>query len=84
MILQRVIPKIAPLGVGYANRPKRRQTGGYVACSHIYGPAWISSNNLGEVIYIFESPRLEKACISGLCPSPLESPPPPPKDTQMG
>ena len=37
MILQGVTLKIQPLGVGYANRPKKAQNGGggYVAFSHI-------------------------------------------------
>ena len=29
-------PTIQPLGVGYANRPKKAKMGGYVAFSHIY------------------------------------------------
>ena len=33
MILQGVIPTIPPLGVGYANRPKKAKMGGYVAFS---------------------------------------------------
>ena len=36
MILQGVKPTIQPLGVGYANRPKKAQNGGYVAFSPIY------------------------------------------------
>ena len=36
MILQGVKLKIQPLGVGYANRPKKAQMGGYVAFSPIY------------------------------------------------
>ena len=49
MILQRVKPTNQPLGVGYANRPKKAQNGGYVAFSHIYGPAWLLSNKFSEV-----------------------------------
>ena len=37
MIFQWVKPTIQPLWVGYANRPKKQ---GYVAFSHICGPAW--------------------------------------------
>ena len=33
MILQGVKLTIQPLGVGYANRPKKAKTGGYVAFS---------------------------------------------------
>ena len=36
MILQGVKLTIQPLGVGYANRPKKPNMGGYVACSLIY------------------------------------------------
>ena len=36
MILQGVKLTIQPLGVGYANRPKQAQNGGYVAFSPIY------------------------------------------------
>ena len=36
MILQGVKPTIQPLGVGYANRPKKAQIGGYVVFSPIY------------------------------------------------
>ena len=36
MILQGVKLTIQPLGVGYANRPKKAQMGGYVAFSPIY------------------------------------------------
>ena len=36
MILQGVKLTIQPLGVGYANRPKKIQNGGYVAFSPIY------------------------------------------------
>ena len=36
MILQGVKRTIQPLGVGYANRPKKAKMGGYVAFSHIY------------------------------------------------
>ena len=36
MILQGVKLTIQPLGVGYANRPKKAQKGGYVAFSPIY------------------------------------------------
>ena len=36
MILQGVEPTIQPLGVGYANRPKKAKMGGYVAFSPIY------------------------------------------------
>ena len=36
MILQGVKLTIQPLGVGYANRPKKAKMGGYVAFSHIY------------------------------------------------
>ena len=36
MILQGVKLTIQPLGVGYANRPKEAQNGGYVAFSPIY------------------------------------------------
>ena len=36
MILQGVKLTIQPLGVGYANRPKKAKRGGYVAFSHIY------------------------------------------------
>ena len=39
------------LEVGYANRPKKAQRGGYVAFSPIYGPVWLLSNNLCEVIF---------------------------------
>ena len=41
MILQGVKLTIQPLGVGYANRPKRPKMGVYVAFSPIYGPAWL-------------------------------------------
>ena len=36
MILQKVKPTIQPLGVGYANSPKKAKMGGYVAFSPIY------------------------------------------------
>ena len=36
MILQGVKLTIQPLGVGYANRPKKAQNGGYVVFSPIY------------------------------------------------
>ena len=36
MILQGVKLTIQPVGVGYANRPKRPQMGGYVAFSPTY------------------------------------------------
>ena len=36
MILQGVELTIQPLGVGYANRPKKAKMGGYVAFSPIY------------------------------------------------
>ena len=36
MILQGVKLKIQPLGVGYANRPKKAKMGGYVAFSPTY------------------------------------------------
>ena len=36
MILQGVKLTIEPLGVGYVNRPKKAQNGGYVAFSPIY------------------------------------------------
>ena len=36
MILQGVKLTIQPLGVGYANRPKKAKMGGYVAFSPIY------------------------------------------------
>ena len=36
MILQGVKLTIQPLGVGYANRPKKPKMGGYVAFSPIY------------------------------------------------
>ena len=36
MILQGVKLTIHPLGVGYANRPKKAKMGGYVAFSPIY------------------------------------------------
>ena len=36
MILQGVKPTIQPLGVGYANSPKKDKIGGYVAFSPIY------------------------------------------------
>ena len=36
MILQEVKLTIQPLGVGYANRPKKAKMGGYVAFSPIY------------------------------------------------
>ena len=36
MILHGVKLTIQPLGVGYANRPKKAKMGGYVAFSHIY------------------------------------------------
>ena len=41
MILQGVKPTIQPLEVGYTNRPKKAQKGGYVAFPPIYGPAWL-------------------------------------------
>ena len=46
MILQGVKLTIQPLGVGYANRPKKAKIGGYVAFSPIYAclaclPAWL-------------------------------------------
>ena len=62
MILQGVKPTIQPLGVGYANRPKKAQNGGYVAISPIY--AWLCSNNLCKVILL---PSASPPC-----------PPPPP------
>ena len=37
MILQGVKPTIQPLGVGYANRPKKAKMGGYVAFSPVCG-----------------------------------------------
>ena len=36
MILQGIKLTIQPLGVGYANRPKKAKMGGYVAFSPIY------------------------------------------------
>ena len=30
-----------PFRVGYANRPKRPEMGGYVAFSPTYGPVWL-------------------------------------------
>ena len=39
MILQGVKQTIQPLGVGYANSPKKAQKGGYVVFSPIYGSA---------------------------------------------
>ena len=36
MILQKVKPTIQPLGVGYANSPKKAKMGAYVAFSPIY------------------------------------------------
>ena len=36
MILQGVRLRILPLGVGYANSPKKASNGGYVAFSPIY------------------------------------------------
>ena len=36
MILQKVELTIQPLGVGYANRPKKALNGGYVVFSPIY------------------------------------------------
>ena len=36
MILQGVKRAIQPLGVGYANRPKKAKMGGYVSVSPIY------------------------------------------------
>ena len=36
MLLQGVKLTIEPLGVGYTNRPKKVQNGGYVAFSPIY------------------------------------------------
>ena len=36
MILQGVKLTIQPLGVGYANRPKKAQKGGYVVISPTY------------------------------------------------
>ena len=39
MILQGVKLTIQPLEVGYADRPKKAQKGGYMVFSHIYGPA---------------------------------------------
>ena len=41
MILPGVKLTIQSLGVGYANRPKKAQMGGYVVFSHMYGPAWL-------------------------------------------
>ena len=37
MILQGVKQTIQPLGVGYANRPKKAQNGGYLA----FSPTWV-------------------------------------------
>ena len=49
MNLQGVKPTIQPLGVGYANGPKKgRNGGGMWRFPHIYGPAWLCSNNLCE------------------------------------
>ena len=48
MILQGVKLTIQPLGVGYANSPKKAKMGGYVAFSPIY--ACLASNNLCKVI----------------------------------
>ena len=52
MILEGMTLTIQPLGVGSAHRPKKAQNGGggYLAVSHLYGPAWLGSNNLCEVI----------------------------------
>ena len=47
MILQGVRPTIQRLGVGYANRPKKRD---YVVFSHICGPAWFWYNKLCKVM----------------------------------
>ena len=78
MILQGVKLTIQPLAVGYVNTPKKAQNGGYVVFSPTY--ARLGSNNLYEVISIFELPRPEN-CMSRLYPRPLGSPPPPPPHT---
>ena len=50
MILQGVKPTIQPLGVGYANRPKKAKMGGYVAFSpHIRLPGF----DLGRALMQF-------------------------------
>ena len=41
MILQGVKLTIQPLGVGYANRPKKAKNGGGGGVSFIYTPAWL-------------------------------------------
>ena len=46
MILQGVKLTIQPLGVGYANRPKKAQNGGGMWRFPLYTPAWLCSNNL--------------------------------------
>ena len=78
MILQGVKLTIQPLRVGYANRLKM----GGMWRFPLYTPAWLLSNNLCEVISVFELLRREN-CISRLCAlDPLGLPPPP--NTQIG
>ena len=60
MILQGVKLTIQPLGVGYANSPKKAKMGGYVAFYPIYAFLAFMVTN----------------CISRLCTNPLGDPPP--------
>ena len=74
MILQGVKLTIQPLGVGYANRPKKAKMGGYVVFSpYIRLPGFYLTTSATS---IFELPRV-KDCISRLCTNPLGAPPPP-------
>ena len=51
MVLQGVKRTIQPLGVGYANSPKKAKMGGGGMWRFPqYTPAWLCSNNLCEVI----------------------------------
>ena len=58
MILQGVKLTIQPLGVGYANRPKKAQNGGYVAFVPIYAClALIEQPLRGDSIAFGSAPR---------------------------
>ena len=77
MILQGVNLTIQPLGVGYANRPKKAEMGGVRGVFPIYTPACLAS--FGKNM-IFELSTV-KNCISRLCTDPLGDPPPPAPNT---
>ena len=63
MILQGVKLTIQPLEVGYANRPNK----GVLAFPPIYGPAWLWSNNLCEVVLDGAVPTTKCWCYHKPC-----------------